>query len=370
MVRRLLYFNGIAIFSVILFHAVGQGFVALFFWTDRYLPVSVPNFDQAGSPTYFSFRTIEQLAVFSIPLFLFVSGYFIAFATGRTQANIGWQVIWVRLRNLAIPYLVWSIVVLAIDFVFTGRLVSPIRLAEMLLTGRSNPAYYYVPLLAQFYLLTPLIVPLAKSRWVTLIAVVGIIQLIVQLSHYPALLGLDTPALQPFMNLVPKWFFPARIFWFTLGVITGFHIQQIKGFLTRYKRVILWATVLSIPLGILEWEMYLGLSGSPWIDHRETLIDTPYSLLVIFCVIAFDKIPTPLPNLFGNLGSKSYGIYLIHPIVMIYLARALYHLLPGVLGTQILFIPVMVGFGLGIPLLMMWIVDRTPLQRAYSYLFG
>ncbi len=370
MVRRLLYFNGIAIISVILFHAVGQGFIAMFFWTDRYLPVSVPNFEQAGSLTYFIFRAVEQLVVFSIPLFLFVSGYFIAFATGRKQANISWQVIWVRIRNLAIPYLVWSVVVLALDFAINGRVYPPVRLVELLATGRTSPAYYYVPLLIQFYLLTPLLVPLAKSRWVPLLVGVGLIQFLVLASTYPILLGLDLPALKPFIGIVPKWFFPARLLWFTLGVVAGFHIQEIKAFLTRYKWVLLGALVLSLPLGMIEWETYLSIARSPWIDHRETLIDTAYSLLVILCIIAFDKVPTPGANRISDLGSKSYGIYLIHPIVMLYLSRGLYNFLPAVLGNQFVFILLMVGFGLGGPLLLMYIVKRSPLRRLYSYLFG
>jgi hypothetical protein len=46
MTRRLLYLSGLAIVGVILYHAVGWGFVGMFWWTDRYAPVTVPNFDQ------------------------------------------------------------------------------------------------------------------------------------------------------------------------------------------------------------------------------------------------------------------------------------------------------------------------------------
>jgi len=36
MVRRLLYINGLAIIAVVMFHAAGMGFVAMFFWYQRY----------------------------------------------------------------------------------------------------------------------------------------------------------------------------------------------------------------------------------------------------------------------------------------------------------------------------------------------
>ncbi len=53
MLRRLLYLNGITIASVVLFHSVGMGFVAMFAWGHRYLPAGVSPYTQVGSPSYF-----------------------------------------------------------------------------------------------------------------------------------------------------------------------------------------------------------------------------------------------------------------------------------------------------------------------------
>lgn len=370
MVKRFLTFNGIAIVSVILFHAVGQGFVALFFWADRYRPVTVPNFDQVGSPTYYAFRTVEQLAVFSIPFFLFVSGYFIAFATGRIQKNIKGLVIFSRVRDLIIPYLFWSFVVIFIEIIFDGRVRTPGRYLNLLLVGGASPAFYYIPLLIQFYLLTPLIVPLAKNRWRELLAVVALVQILVQLLHYPVLLGLDSPSLTPLINLIPKWIFIARIFWFTFGVIVGFQIKKIKPFLSSKKWWLLWASLLMIPLGIWEWESYLRVSGEVWIDHRETFIDTIYSLLIILTVVGFDRMKIPFSGRLSSLGTKSFGIYIIHPTVMIYVSRIIARFAPQILGVQILFQTIIVVLGLGFPLVMMYAVERTSLRRVYRYIFG
>ncbi len=370
MVKRFLTFNGVAIVSVILFHAVGQGFVALFFWADRYRPVTVPNFDQVGSPIYYAFRTVEQLAVFSIPFFLFVSGYFIAFATGRIQKNIRGQVVFSRVRDLIIPYLLWSFIVIFIEILLDGRVRTPVRYLQLLLVGGASPAYYYIPLLIQFYLLTPLLVPLAKKHWVGLLIVTALIQLLVQLLHYPVLLGLDLPGLTPLINLIPKWIFIARIFWFTFGVIVGFQIKIIKPFLSSKKWWLLGASVLMIPLGIWEWEVYLRISGDVWIDHRETIIDTIYSLLIILTIVSFDRMKIPFSDRLSSLGTKSFGIYLVHPIVMIYVSRLIARFAPQLLGIQILFQAIIIVLGLGLPLAMMYAVDHTSLRRAYRYIFG
>ncbi len=148
----------------------------------------MPNFDQIGSPAYYGFRVIEQLIIFSIPAFLFVSGFFIASATGRSRDNIEWKVIGVRISNLLIPYLIWSFVFFGFDLA-QGTSYSALGYFRRLVFGRATTGYYYVPLLTQLLLLAPLIVPLAKKHWRGLLIVTAIIQVGVIALRYPAILG-------------------------------------------------------------------------------------------------------------------------------------------------------------------------------------
>lgn len=370
MIRRLLVLNGLAILGVILFHATGWGFVAMIAWTHRYLPVTVPNYDQVGSISYYLFRLIEQLIVVSIPAFLFVSGFFIAFATGRTQRTVGWHTVGTRIKSLLIPYLLWSLLIFLLDFL-QGQRNSALTYLWLLVTGGATPAYYYVILLCQFYLIAPFLVPLAKSHWVMLLIVTAVIQLGVQLLQYPVLLGLEMPnVIEPFVDIVPKWFFPVRIFWFTFGIVTGFHLAKIKTMAFQFKWVLLALVIGTYVLGVFEWEMYINISGQTAMAHRETLIDTFYSIAFLLTFIAFERIAIPLSKQLGDLGSKSYGIYLVHVPVMSYVARVIYHITPGILAYQILFMLILVGLGLGIPLLLMTVINRTPARKYYQYIFG
>jgi len=370
MVRRLLLLNGFSILGVILYHSVGWGFVAMFSWTHRYLPVTSPNYDQLGSLSYFGLRFVEQLVIFTIPAFLFVSGFFIAFATGQARSNIGWGTIGARIKKMLIPYLIWSIALFGLFFI-QGIVYPPKNYLWMLLIGQTNPAFYYVPLLIQYYLLSPLIVPLAKKYWKPLLVVTGIIQLAAQGSYYPILLGVDSPAFQQLSLMVPKWFFPARIFWFTLGVVAGFQLKTMKNWLDKYKWHFLIAAIVLIPLGMLEWELYLRVSGELWIDPRETFLDSLYTLAFIFSFLAIDQISSiPFSKQISDLGAKSFGIYITHSPVMEYTARGIYHLAPWILGYQILLQPILILAGLGLPLLLMTVVNRSPARKYYQYLFG
>ena len=219
MVRRLLYFNGIAILAVILFHTTGWGFTAMISWTPRYMPVSEPVFDQVGSLSYFALRFIEQLIVFAIPAFLFVSGYFIAFATGRRD-NLPWNQVFARIRNMLIPYTLWTLLIWA-GLLAQGHVFSIGEYVVQYLTGNTTPAYYYIPLIIQFFLLSPLIVPLAKKHWVPLLIITGLIQLILQACQMAFLIYGPAALPQPvlWIALIPKWVFLARLFWFVFGVV-------------------------------------------------------------------------------------------------------------------------------------------------------
>jgi peptidoglycan/LPS O-acetylase OafA/YrhL len=370
MIRRLLQLNGIAILGVILFHAAGWGFVALYAWQERYSASVAPGSDPTGSVAYFTLRLMEQLAVFAIPAFLFVSGYFVAFATRRDQRTVGWNVIGARITGLLIPYLIWSALLFVLA-ALQGQLYSPSQYLVGLLIGQANPAYYYVPLLVQFYLLAPLLVPLARNHWRLLLLVSALIQLAVQVLYFPTLYNVTAPAaLEPFVDAIPKWLFPTRIFWFSLGMVAGFHLVELKALLVRIKWPALAAAVALIPLGMVEWETILRLSHQPLLTHRETLLDSVYSLAALMAFLAFDKTTLPLARRLEELGSRSFGIYLVHSPVMEFTARGLYHLAPWVLAYQIVFQPLIIVTGLGIPLLLMALIDRSPARKYYKYLFG
>ena len=370
MIRRMLYLNGVAITAVVLFHAAGMGFVAMFSWSHRYLPPGVPATSQIGSPSYYALRLLEQLIVFCIPAFLFVSGYFIAVATGKNRPTVSWEFIRARLKALLIPYLIWTFVILVSQVVLEDKSLSVRRLFLDIFTGSTNEVMYFVPLLVQFYLLSPLLVRLVRKNWKAVFVVVFVLQIGVQLLAYPTFLGLESPLADVLTRSVPKWFFLSRILWFPLGIIFGFHLEQFKPFLQRWRWPLLAVALLAIPVGMIEWELYFRLSGQEWLAHRETLVDTLYGMAVILSFLAFAQVRLPLPKQVERLGKDSYGIYLTHALFIQYTAKVIYHLTPQLLGYQILLQPIFILVGFAGPLLLMAVFERTPLRRYYKYVFG
>ncbi len=369
MIRRLLTLNGLAVLGVILYHVTGWGFTAMFWWTHRYRDVSVPNFDQFGSLTYYSMRVIEQLMIFSIPAFVFVSGFFIAFATRSDQKTINWTIVLTRIKNLIIPYLIWSILILSARW-FQGEQNSVLEYVIILVTGRAEAPYYYVPLLVQLLLISPLLVPLARRQAKGLLIISAIIQIGILLLRYTRILQLSIPILAPFDILNRSGLFLSYIFWFCFGIVAGFHQESLKVVLGRVKRMLPIFTIVTFLIGIIEWEILLHLSGQDWIGPQETLVDQLYSVAVILSYFAFEGWSPPFAAQLTDLGTKSFGVYLVHAPILEYSGRLIYHIVPGLLAVQIVFLPVLIVLGLAVPLFMMAIVNRSPARKFYRSLFG
>jgi len=369
MIRRLLILNGIAAISAVIYHASGWGFTAMFWWTDLYLPVSVPDFSQMGGAAYYTLRLVEQFIIFSIPAFLFVSGFFIAFATGRDQKTVSWKVVGVRIKTLVIPYLIWSFGIILLNML-QGAQYSLVNLLRDILFGRAAPPYYYVPLIVQLYILSPLLVRLARTKGRLLLAITALIQLSFHAIRYLGLFGVEISPFNGFRIFTASWFFAGNIFWFTLGIVIKFNLASLKTWVDRYKWVLLGATLVLIPIGMIEWELILHRTTEVWIATIPTLIDELYSLVFLLTFLAFDKIPIPFNKTINEIGSKSFGVYLAHAPILEYTSRGIYHFGPWILGYQFLFQAILILLGLGIPLAMMKLLERSPARRIYTYIFG
>jgi peptidoglycan/LPS O-acetylase OafA/YrhL len=368
--RRLLLLNGVAILAVILFHASGWGLVGMFTWAGRHMPAGADPASQAGTGSYFVIRAIEQLTSFAVAAFIFVSGFFIAVSADRRTRRLGWGTIGRRVIGLLIPYLVWTSLLMGLRFL-EGKPWSLGEVARGLLTGATNPAYYFVPLLIQLYLLAPLLVPLVFTRPRVLLVATAVLELAIYLALYTDVMAVGDGATPVGLaRLFPKWFFPSRLFWFILGITLGLHLPRWQPTLTRLRYVLLAGIVVFAVVGMVEWELLLVAAGTPMIGSTETIIDGLFSASVILAFIAWSRIRLPAPGVVLYLGLHSFGIYLVHSPAMELAARLTYHFTPQLLGRPVLVVLITTAAGLSAPILLMAAVKRSHLKRAYPYLFG
>jgi surface polysaccharide O-acyltransferase-like enzyme len=137
-IKRLPLLSGVAIIAIVVNHAASWGHYAMFLWADRYRPVSVPNWDQIGSIPYYVLMVLKQLPVFSVPAFIFISGFFIAYSVRGNQRTVSYKLVRNRLVYLIIPYLIWSITIFARDSLFRGEKNPPLWYLSTLLIGKAS----------------------------------------------------------------------------------------------------------------------------------------------------------------------------------------------------------------------------------------
>jgi fucose 4-O-acetylase-like acetyltransferase len=343
----------------------------MFNWTDRYLPVTVPNYDQVGTLPDYILLAIRQMTAFAVPAFLFCSGFFVAFASRGNRGEFTWRMVRVRLINLLIPYLIWSVLWYILD-ALQGHIYPAGEYVVRLLTGNANGgSYYFVPLVCQFYLLSPLIVRLAQTRPRWLLVIAGSLQLAAFGFKYLEIFKVDVPGLAVFSAVMTAhWLIFLWAIYFPLGLVCGLYSERIRQAAQRHYRAILLALAGSLLLAILEPELiYRRLN----VEIRFVPLTIPpalYSLLLVFSFVMFDRIKVPLANSLYYLGGKSYGIYLVHLKAMEFTSRLIRQLAPMLLALPVTFmLPVTVVIGLAVPLLFMRWVARSRWRRAYRYLF-
>jgi fucose 4-O-acetylase-like acetyltransferase len=359
MARKLLLLNGLATLSLPFYHAAAYGFSALFLWTDRYRAVSVPNFDALGSPAFLVLLAVRQLVAFGIPAFLFVAGFFIAFAARGDSLSPASPVITARIRKLAAPFLIWTLVI------FTLLRKMPSGVEEVL------TMYYFIPLLVQFYLLAGLIVLAARrAPFLFLVAAAGL-QLALEGARYAQVLGVDTILIQQLIRWTPIWFFPGRLFYFVMGVVVSLQLDRLSPALKRHRVTLALATLLMALLSFLEVALVSRAAGDGWAGPTFSgLARQAYAVLFVLMFVAFDRVRLPASRFLTDLGGKSLGVYLVNTPSIYVAASIMYGLAPWALGQQWVYQFVLITVGLAAPLALMALFSRSPGRRAYVYLFG
>jgi peptidoglycan/LPS O-acetylase OafA/YrhL len=355
MTKRLSLLAALAIVAVVCNHSVQQSFNILH-WTQAARPL--PDYELGL--TYYGLITVEKLATFSVPAFLFISGFFVAYAARGAQASFKWKSALKRVTALVVPYVIWTVVFFLVN-AMSGNVTSPQQYAWQLVHG-VVPAYYFVILLCQFYILSPLLVPLAKTHGTQVLVGSAILQLAVVSLTY-----LNTRDSHHW-----EWYlFPTWAFFFVFGLCVGLRLEALKRWLAQYRGWLLMAVLAFGALAIVEADLsyrYLGLAD--WRDRPFTLPTSLYAIAFVLYFLAAEERRLPLGRAASALGSRTYGIYLLHPLIAPVVVQVLLLITPGLAANPLTLQPLLIAALIGLPLLLMLAIARSPARKSYQYLFG
>jgi surface polysaccharide O-acyltransferase-like enzyme len=284
-------FRGLAIIAVVAIHAVNP----------------------SVSPHSFAYLLYRQMLNFGVPAFFFISGYW---ASKRPIQSFGDYTAFLkrRLLRVLVPYLFWSSTLFVYLFITTWE-INGFKMIYTLLTGGAFIGYYFIIALVQLYVITPILQYINRRLHICgfiLILLFGMISLFVlYLSQIFNFIG-HLPAALPFYT----W-----IIYYELGLFMGdSRIEALSAAKTRLY--LLLAVLVFWLISPAEVTLILSRRSDPafaaYLGQFSLFLFSSclYSLCVIFAFLSVKEHFGRLPKLLNALGRYSFGIYLIHPIIL------------------------------------------------------
>lgn len=340
--------SGIAIALVVLHHTID---LQLGWFADLGIPM-------AGTWQGNTLVVLHRLGKVAVPLFLFVSGSFIAYAAQGNPPRLSWQTVRSALTRLAWPYLLWSCVFYVMVFAQKGEVHSPLGYVKSLLVGYP---FHFVPLLAAYYAIAPFLARFAKRYGVWLLAAILAAQIVLINLVYPGTWGFTFPA--SFSALVPPVLGGTFALWgiyFPLGLVYSLNAKRVQPWLRRAMWPLLALTLLFYGLDVLHTA---GLLHAPYAVHIY-----PLTFLGLAPLVKRNAIPAV--KQFEEIGKRSYGLYLTHLIVISLIYWAIGAFAPQLFRYPLALTPPVFALALGLPLLLMRATAHLPNRGAYRYAFG
>lgn len=272
--------KGIAIISVILSHVYrgGTDFIAVF---------------------------VREIAMWSVPAFFIIQGYFMYTPKYKKYFAQSWK----KIKKSYIPYIGWAIFYGLFYLYTTGKTfgISDIILGKTAL--HLYFMFYYILFALFFPLLYFLPKALRQSSLVVLIIINVVILGIVQYEKTTGIAVLHFSGPNPF-----KW-----AGFIALGML-AFEWETIRTWLAQYKKTIIYVSAVCFLFGI-AYPYYAGITG--YLFNKLALIPMALGLFMLLFYY-YSKKNAILLKQFVYIGQRTFGIYLVHFIFVDPLRKLMY----------------------------------------------
>lgn len=251
----------------------------------------------------FSFLFIyRQLLNFAIPLFLFVSGYFMAI---KDVSNVKKYKSFIlkQTKKILIPYTIFTSIFILIDY-YSGESITLKSVALNFLTGNVISPYFFIILIFQYYLLLPLLQKINNLKGL-------IISIVINILYFVALYIYRINLTQDIPNLYYALIFPAWLFFYQYGLYSG------KYALPKKSAIWLWLLPLSVVLIFIESKFWLKEKNLVSFAISQLRVSSfIYSFILINILVSYRFFNI---KFLSKIGLVSFGIFLTHMFILLYL---------------------------------------------------
>lgn len=274
---------------------------------------------------------VNQVARFSVPLFLYLSAYGLAKSEKKDGAGFFpayLNFLWKRMPTILVPYFFFSGIALVLEFHSYSGTTAELsqRILHKLRIGAADYHLYFLVILAQCYLLFPLLSRIARAYPGGYRVATGFVLVLVAGLLYKG----SSELLLPKLGLShPGWHASFVIYWlpyFMLGIL---HAQKPPAFAASADNSVpaegssqLWKSialalgvVLTLAYVVAEY-IYYSRQGNPvdYYNHFSRPSVMLYALAVIYLLHSFRT--SPFGKGAERIAPLTFSVYLIHPQVL------------------------------------------------------
>lgn len=277
-------------------------------------------------------------------MFMFVSAFALIYAYyGKPfQARRFYKK---RAIGVLMPYCVWSAVYIMVnhpDLPF-GQFVTTTLIA--ILNGSASFQLYFILLSLEFYLLFPLFMKFMKlvahHPWKTLV-ISFLLEVVMMYLDFQYLQRgtLNSSGFWRFVNQYQASFFLTYQFYWILGGLAAIHMQQVRAFLLRHGRPVVICFIVAL---LALWAYFFVqidfLHES--IGYATSVLQPDMVIFSVAVIVGFswmaaqwasrvDQAGHPMGYRFWRtLSDASFGVYLVHVLILLVLLHTLLPVLPG-----------------------------------------
>lgn len=321
---------------------------------------------------------ILELCRCSVPLFLFMSGYFTTMSprTPRAVHNTCWK--------LLAPMLTWSLIAFAFSWRNgAGGWDIPTFLVNVV-TGKVQLGFFFIVLLVQYYWLSIFFVPLMEKRPGLALGLAASLQALSLVYDYVYLFGkLGIVGVAPWMiraGAFPEWLFPRFAGYFAFGIWASMRADVFKAFLLKnFKAIAACAAAAALLLvaerGILFNYAYatldVGIVEATFLSWSEWKVSTTvWSVAATLFLFGLFLRRIPLNSLFGRLGKYTFHILLIHGMTMNVINMFLYKYCSEYNYEALIGVAVLFAAGIAVPVLATKLIQKKAPKIVRDWVIG
>ncbi|MBW7459621.1 acyltransferase, partial [Paenibacillus sepulcri] len=287
------------------------------------------------------------LSKFAVPLFVFITGL-VLFYNYDGDIRYG-AFIRKRFKDVILPYIPWAVLYAVtfqrLNLYEAGSLP---KLGMMIFTGKASYHLWYIVMIAQFYLLFPLLQRMVRRWKPKSVRTAAIIVLALGLLYvwlmdqggavYRSADAWDIPFLSAFFTAYLDRNALMFFFYFALGAAAGLYLDHWRAWLIRcrhyltalYALMVCWMLYVVVSHFKLYPDVIIRYDDLSLLRPEMAVFLTVSVLAVYAASISFMKnAPVWLRQMLTLAGIYSYIAYLAHAYMLRYTERAADWLLPG-----------------------------------------